>query len=213
MIKAVIFDFWGTIIEIGVFPSPVRQVKYILKADMPFQDYIVKFEQAFMLKKFKNLTEAFENVCKDFGKEPDKFTMDKLVGMWNKNMLLAKPFLDTISVLGTLKKKKLKLALISNTDSISIMPLLDKFDLRKFFDVIVLSYETGKLKTDPEMYKLCLRKLKVKKNETIVVGDSIESDIKGAEAAGIKAILLDRRNRMEYEGKILSLKEIEKHLK
>jgi len=213
MIKAVIFDFWGTLMEIGVFPSPVRQVKYILNLDMPFQDYIVKFEQAFMLKKFNNLTEAFENVCKDFGKEPDKFIMDKLVGMWNKNMLLAKPFLDTISVLGSLKKKKLKLALISNTDSISIMPLLDKFDLRKFFDVIVLSYETGKLKTDPDMYKLCLRKLKVKKNEAIVVGDSVESDIKGAEAAGIKALLLDRRNRMEYEGKILSLNEIEKHLK
>jgi len=139
--------------------------------------------------------------------------MDKLVGMWNKNMLLAKPFLDTISALESLKKKKLKIALISNTDSLSIDPLLDKFELRKFFDVVVLSYETGKLKTDPDMYKHCLRKLKVKKNEAIMVGDSIESDIKGAEAAGLKALLLDRRNRIEYEGKILGLKEIENHLK
>ena len=213
MIKAVIFDFWGTLMEIGVFPSPVRQVRYILRIDMPFQEYIVKFENAFMLKKFNNLTEAFENVCKEFKKSPDKFAMDKLVGMWNKNMLLAKPFLDTIPVLNLLKKRKLKIALISNTDSISIEPLLEKFELRKFFDVVILSYDTGKLKTDPDMYKLCLKKLKVKKNEVIVIGDSIESDIKGAEAAGLRALLLDRRNRVEYKDKILSLKEIEKHLK
>lgn len=213
MIKAVIFDFWGTLMEIGVFPSPVKQVKYILRLDMPFQDYIVRFEKAFMLNKFDNITEAFENVCKEFDVKPPKFIIDKLVGMWNKNTLLSKPFLDTFPSLDAIKKKKLKIALISNTDSISIEPLLEKFELRKYFDIVVLSYETGKLKTDPDMYKLCLKKLKVKKNEAIVIGDSIQSDIKGAEAAGIKAILLDRKNRLEYENKIVSLKEIESHLK
>lgn len=213
MIKAVILDFWGTLVEIGVFPSPVKQVRYILRLDMPFQEYIVKFEEAFMLTKFDNLTEAFENVCKEFDVKPPKFVFDKLVGMWNKNMLLSRLFIDTVPTLDMLKKKKLKIALISNTDSISMEPLLEKFELRKYFEVVVLSYETGKLKTNPDMYKQCLKKLKVKKNEAIVIGDSVQSDIKGAEAAGIKALLLDRKNRMDHEGKILSLKEVEDHLK
>ena len=214
MIKAVIFDFWGTLMEIGVFPSPVRQVKFILRLrEMPFQDYIVAFEKAFMLKKFENLKEGFEAVCKELNTEAPDFVIDKLVGMWNKNTLLAKPFLDTISTLETLKKKGIKVALIANSDCFSIDPLLEKFDLRKYFDAVWLSYETGSLKSDSDAFKTLLRKLKVKKSEALVVGDSLESDIKGAENAGIKSILLDRRNRLEYENKILSLKELETKLK
>ena len=43
-----------------------------------------------------------------------------------------------------------------------------------------------------------------------MVGDSIEDDIHGAERAGIKAVLIDRRNRYsEYSGaRIASLTEI-----
>jgi FMN phosphatase YigB (HAD superfamily) len=40
------------------------------------------------------------------------------------------------------------------------------------------------------------------------VGDSIETDIKGAEAAGIKAYLLDRKGRREFPNKIQSLTEL-----
>ncbi len=33
MVKLIIFDFWGTLVENGIFPSPVRQVKYILRIE------------------------------------------------------------------------------------------------------------------------------------------------------------------------------------
>ena len=38
-----------------------------------------------------------------------------------------------------------------------------------------------------------------------MVGDSMESDIKSAEQAGIDAILVDRNNRMTYDRKVPNL--------
>lgn len=207
MIKAIIFDFWGTLMENGVYPSPFKQVKYMFRLNMMFPEFAPKFEEAFMLSKFENLYEGFGAVAKAFEIEPPQFVFDNVVGMWNKNKLLAKPYPDAVAALTELKKKY-KLALISNTDCFSINEIIDKYDLRKFFDVIVLSYEAGVLKSDKKMFALATKKMKVKKNEVIMVGDSIDSDIRGAENAGIKAILLDRRGAREYTNKIAGLAEV-----
>ena len=91
--------------------------------------------------------------------------------------------------------------------------MLEKYGLNQYFDIVVLSYESGLLKSDPKMFELALKKLKVKKSEAVMVGDSIESDIRGAQAAGIRAILIDRRGVREYEDKISSLKELKDVLK
>jgi len=212
MVQAILFDFWGTLVENGIYPSPVRQVRYILRLRVPFQEFIVKFEEAFMLKKFETLKAAFENVCKEFDVNPPPFVIDKLIGMWNKNMLLAKPFPETIKTLEELKKDY-KLAIISNTDNFSLEPVLDKFDLRKYFDAIILSYEAGYLKSNNKMFEEAMKKLGIKKKkECIMVGDSMESDIAGAAKAKIHAVLVDRRNRREYETKINTLDELKTFL-
>ncbi|MFH0978370.1 MAG: HAD family hydrolase [Candidatus Woesearchaeota archaeon] len=211
MIKAVLFDSWGTLLESGVFPSPIKQVQYILRINMPFHEFVTKFETAFMIKKYANLNEAFEEVCKEFQIQPKPYDVERVIGMWNKNMLLAKPFPETIQTLERLKKNH-KLAIISNTDPFSVEPVLEKFDMRKFFDVIACSYEIGFLKTDPKMFGYVLRKLHVKKDEVIMVGDSMQSDILGAEKAGIKPVLIDRKNTRTYDHKITNLSEVDKYL-
>ena len=195
MVKLIIFDFWGTLVENGIFPSPVRQVKYVLRIEEPFSEYIVKFEEIFMLKKFDDLYSAFKTVCEAFNKKPEQFILDKLVGMWNKHKLLAKPFRETVELLEKLKKEGYKIALISNTDCFTTDEVLDKYDLRKYFDDIVLSYKVNMLKTNPKMYEMILDKLGVDKSEALVVGDSIETDMNGAKDAGIRAVLVDRRGR------------------
>ncbi|MBU1198722.1 MAG: HAD family hydrolase [Nanoarchaeota archaeon] len=208
MIKGVIFDFWGTLVENGIFPSPVKQVRYILRVRMSFQDYILRFEDVFMAKPHENLTEAFKAVCKEFELEPRDFIIEKLVGMWNKNELLGKPFLDTIEVLKYLKKKKIKVGLISNTNE-TINRVLDKFDLRQYFDAQVLSYEEGMLKTDPDLFKKLLKKLKLKSEQVVMIGDSIPTDIIGARKADVRPILLDRRNNRTFSPRIVSLRALQ----
>lgn len=212
MVKLIIFDFWGTIVENGVFPSPVRQVKYILRVERPFSEYIVKFEEVFMLKKYDDLYSAFNAVCKAFNKEPEEHILDRLVGMWNKHKLLAKPFQETMALLDKLKKEGYKIALISNTDCFTTDEVMDKYDLRELFDEIIFSYKVHMLKTDPKMYEMILKNLKIKKEDALVVGDSIETDIKGAKGAGIKSVLVDRRGRRDFEPKINKLDELKSFL-
>ncbi len=213
MVKAIIFDFWGTLVENGIFPSPVRQVKYLLRIEEPFPDYIVKFEKVFMLKKYDDLYAAFIAVCEAFEIEPERFILDKLVGMWNKHKLLAKPFRETVEVLEKLKKEGYKLALVSNTDCFTTDEVLDKYNLRKYFDEVILSYKVGMLKTNPNMYLLVLEKLILDKSDALVVGDSLETDINGAKDAGIKAVLVDRRDHREFSPKVRELNELDAFLK
>ncbi|TKJ16997.1 hypothetical protein CEE44_00485 [Candidatus Woesearchaeota archaeon B3_Woes] len=210
--KLIFFDLWGTLLENGV-RSPVKQVKWILRLeDMDFSEYIVKFEEVFMTKKFKDLKEGFEEVIKAFELNVPDFVVEKLIGMWNKNTILSTIYDDTIDVLTELKKDY-KLVLIANTDPFSVESVLEKHKLKEYFDEIVLSCDTGNLKSNKKSFGDVLKKLKVKKSEAVMVGDSIDSDIKSAENAGIKAILVDRRGSREFENKISSLSELKENLK
>jgi len=208
MIKTIIFDFWGTVVENGIFPSPVRQAKDIMELhNMQFPDFIVNFEQALMTRKFKDLYEGFTAVCEAFKVEPKKEMLDRMVGMWNKNTILAKPFPETTKVLEELGKDY-KLVLMSNTDCFSLNSVVEKYDLKKYFKKIFLSFETGTLKTNPEMFEIAMKKLRAKKEESLMVGDSIESDVMAAKAAGINAVLVDRRNMRDFSNKITNLEQL-----
>jgi len=207
MTKGVLFDFWGTLVENGIFPSPVRQARYILRLRMLFRDFIVRFERVMMTKPYKDLNEAFIAVCKEFEVEPTDFVIERLVGMWNKNELLGKPFLESVEVLEHLKEKKIKIGLIVNTTP-TITRVLDKFDLNKYFDATMFSYDSGLLKTDKDMYKKLVKKMKLKIADVVMIGDSIPTDVVGAREAGVKSILLDRRNKRDFSPKIVNLRQI-----
>jgi HAD superfamily hydrolase (TIGR01549 family) len=208
MAKAIVFDFWGTLVENGTY-SPIRQVKRILRLDdMPFSDYVIRLENAMMIKKHESLKSAFEAVAAEFGIKINTYQINMLVGLWNKNWLLAKPYPEAEKVLSELKKKY-RLIMISNTDNFSVEPVLQKFDFSKYFDKILLSYEQGSLKTDGTMLEHALSEMGIPKEDVVVVGDSMESDIMPAERAGMKAVLVDRKERRtEISLRIKNLEEL-----
>ncbi|MFO8016780.1 MAG: HAD family hydrolase [Candidatus Woesearchaeota archaeon] len=210
--KGIIFDFWGTLVENGVSPSPARKVRYLLNLQMPFSEFIVPFEETFMKKEYNDLYEGFTEVCRQFNIEPKQELLDKLVGMWNKNKMFAKPYRETKSVLEDLRKKGYKLALISNTDCFSLKEVMEKFGLDQYFDAIALSHENGMLKTDAGLFRKTLEDLGLKEDEVIMVGDSMESDILAAESAGIRAVLVDRRGKRDHKDKIDTLEELKDFL-
>lgn len=206
MVKAVFFDFWGTLVENGTY-SPLKQSFSILRVRMPFGQFAEQFERVLMTKKYEDQTTAFTAVCAAFNVRPIPIVIEKLIGVWNKNRLLATIYPDTIDTLKALKEKKVKLALISNAPTNSVEPVLERFQLNELFDGVFLSHDNEKLKTEG-LFEIALKKLKLKKENVISVGDTLETDIKGAEAAGIKAYLLDRKGRREYANKIITLTEI-----
>jgi len=210
MTKTILFDFWGTLVEQGIW-SPVKQVKNNLQINIPFSEYITRMEHAFMTQTFPNLKEAFENICWEFNISPQPEKIEELIGLWNKSWMLAQPYQETEAALKKLRKKY-QIILISNTDCFSINQVLEKFQLNKLFDEIFLSYQLGLIKTDKNFLKHILTQLNHSPEDCVLVGDSIQSDIIPAKRANIKPILIDRKNTRDYHPKIKNLKDLEKIL-
>ncbi|MFA5796903.1 MAG: HAD family hydrolase [Candidatus Woesearchaeota archaeon] len=204
--KAIIIDLQGTLIENGVYPSPIKQVKYFLRVNRSFQDYVPVFEQSFMTKSYTNLDEAFRQVCTDFAIRVPDFVIEKLVGMWNKNKLLSKLFHDTIDFLKAAKAEGYTLVLVANIDVFS-KDIIDKYELRQYFDEVQLSCDCGMLKSNPQFLLEPLARLGIDKSEAIMIGDSLESDIEAANRSGIRSVLIDRNDAREYTPKVANFQE------
>lgn len=212
MIKALIFDMWGTILENNVYPSPLKQSKKILgQFEMPYHEFVVRFENAFMTTRYNDIKEGLDRVFKEFNVSPDEYNrVEKLTGLWNKSKILSKLYDDTISTLNELKKDY-KLILLSNLPC-THADVVERFKFNEIFDEVFLSYEMGKVKANGG-YKEILKKIKLKASEVIMIGDSMESDIEGAKDAGIKGILVDRRLKRDFEPKVADLSELPKKIK
>ena len=206
MIKAILFDFWGTLVEQGVW-SPVKQVQNILDIRVQFSEYVVRMERAMMTSKFEQLKDAFEAVAKEFGATCPPHKMEQLVGMWNKSWMLAKPYDDVADTLQHLRGEY-KLILVSNTDCFGVQRVLDKFGLSHYFDKIYLSCEAGLLKTDKNFMLNVMDENGLTPDDCAMVGDSLQSDVESAQRLGIKAILIDRKDMRDFKPKIISLAEL-----
>lgn len=211
MVKAIIFDFWGTLAENGTY-SPLKQTYKILRLRIPFSGFVEKFERVFMTEEFESQAEGLKKAFKAFNVNFNESLIEKLIAIWNMNKLFAKPYDDTISCLEQLKKMNIKVGLVSNCNKDSTEYVLEKFKLSDYFDVIALSWKEKCLKTDKKMFESVVKKLGVDKEEVVVVGDSLETDIEGANKAGLKSVLIDRRNTRQYQPKIQSLEELKNHL-
>ena len=206
MVKAIIFDLQGTLLENGVYPSPIKQVKFILGIRRDFRDYVPLFEKVLMTRKYPSLSDGFKEVATEFDCRVPDFVFEKLVGLWNKNKILSKIYPETIDVLEDLKKDY-TLVLAANLDSFS-MDIITKFGLENYFDKMFISCDTELLKTDKTFYDTIAESLGLSKEDLLMVGDSIDSDMKNARENGVATVLIDRRERMEYDTKIKTLTEL-----
>jgi len=102
-------------------------------------------------------------------------------------------FEDAPPVLDELRAQGLKLGLVSNTGR-----NLDEFIAHHKLDVDAAlgSGAFGRTKPHPTIFRAVLERLEVKPEDAAMVGDSLEDDIEGARASGIRrAFLLDREDR------------------
>jgi HAD superfamily hydrolase (TIGR01549 family) len=62
---------------------------------------------------------------------------------------------------------------------------LERFGMRRHFEAIIVSSETGWMKPHPECYAPALAALPAPPGRTLMVGDDLRNDIKGAKALGL----------------------------
>ena len=202
-IKGVFFDLYGTLL---IFEN----------IEQSWKDWIVKFHEMIKAKKeisFDNFSmhcDSFmkrevvkdikcglttyetrlRDLCRGINIELEIEELQEIANetprAWQKYISPAK---DVYSILAELKKKK-TLALITNFDHAPhIKYTLNKFDLEKYFDAILISDEAGTKKPEPEIFHSALNKTGLLSEEVIFVGDG-EDDVNGASAAEIQPVLI-----------------------
>ncbi len=117
-------------------------------------------------------------------------------------------FDDVLPTLAALKSRGLKLGLISNWDE-RLRPLLDHWRLSPCFDALTISHEAGSTKPAPEMFLRTATRLGLAPGSILHVGNSVAQDVAGAEAAGMRALLLDRSAAAGAAGRISSLRQLQ----
>ena len=115
-----------------------------------------------------------------------------------------KVYPEVFAVLTALRERGAALAVVSNFDS-RLAPLLDAMGLAAFFDAVVCSGEVGAAKPDRAIFTRALERLGVEASQALHVGDSRAADYDGARAAGVEALLVDRRAAANRAGIITSL--------
>jgi len=98
---------------------------------------------------------------------------------------------DAPRVVAELRRRGLRLAVISNTEDGRLADALAAAGLADRFDLLVDSHLVGLSKPDPAVFRYALGRLGVEAGEAAFVGDSYAYDALPARAAGLRAVLLD----------------------
>ncbi len=90
-----------------------------------------------------------------------------------------------------LRRIDLRLALVTNRGRPLEPDYLERLGLARFFDAVVVAADAGIYKPDPRLFLQALDALGVPPSQALHVGDNYYADVRGAQAAGLHAVLMD----------------------
>jgi putative hydrolase of the HAD superfamily len=107
-------------------------------------------------------------------------------------------FPDTLSTLEVLHKKY-KLGLITNGTPELQCKKIRGGGLQQWFQGIFISGDFDTAKPDPGLFDIAVRTLGADKEKTIMIGNNLQTDIRGAINCGLRAIWVNRKGERNEE--------------
>ena len=204
MTKALFVDFYGTVVhEDGEVIKKITQIIYDTgkvenKSEIgffwwkEFQDLFLNsygdsFETQRELERM-----SLKHTLEKFGSNADVEELSNaMFEHWMKPPIFeeSKDFFD---------KSPVPIYIVSNIDRKDIEKAIEYHGLKPAG--VFTSEDARSYKPRKELFELALRNAKLKTEEVIHIGDSISSDVKGADWVGIKALWLNRFNKEIPEG-------------
>ena len=219
-VKAVLFDLGDTLVNTHAAETlqKILQVLDIVKSIDSVEHAMMESIKEFEAQKHSNLS------AREFYRELNLLHL-KHLGITNQAVaeILAEEidtrwfefanvhaYPDVKETLQQLRKKGLKLGLITGGYEVDIEQMLPRAGLEGFFDVAVGADTTRNRKPCPEVFRYALKKLKVRADEAVFVGDSLERDYQAAKKVGMRAVMINREGKPVADDvkSISSLKQI-----
>jgi HAD superfamily hydrolase (TIGR01549 family) len=131
----------------------------------------------------------FGLLLRNYGLEPSPKELDSVAANYRSSYQLSRRATPgAIPLLHALRNRGLKTAIVTNNLVDEQMDKLRHCKLLELINCIVISEEAGYIKPDVRIFETALERLQCDPHETIMIGDSWDNDILGAQAAGIPAV-------------------------
>jgi putative hydrolase of the HAD superfamily len=206
LVKAIIFDFIGTLTNVKNYSLEDSKTKlYTAVVEAGFNISIESFLEAYSqshekyrVLRYQKLVEVTNAIwisealnSLGFETNPRDMRIKAAVNVFFEdylNSLELRPYVKRL--LGKVSMEY-KLGLVSNfTYAPVIYAGIRKLGINQFFNAVLVSEEVGWRKPCIRIFQEILRRLEVTAKETVYVGDSPLEDIKGAKSVGMKTVFV-----------------------
>lgn len=99
------------------------------------------------------------------------------------------PYSGVRKTLSLLKRRGLKLGVVSDAPRLQVWLRLTEMKLVPYFEVVLGFEDTGRLKPSPAPFRKALKKMKLPASQVMFVGDNPKRDIVGAKKVGMVTVL------------------------
>ena len=190
MIKAIIFDLDNTLIDFMTMKK--MSVDGAIRA---MQDAGLDISKKEAEKIMDNLYEKhgmeYQSVFQEFlkqvlGKIDYKILAHAIVGYRKTERGFMQTYPKVKTTLRKLEKNGIRLAILTDAPRMRAWMRLAEMDLTEYFEVVLTYDDTKVRKPNKIAFEIILKKLKLKPDEVLMVGDSLDKDIKGANDMGMK---------------------------
>jgi FMN phosphatase YigB (HAD superfamily) len=215
MIKAVLFDFGDTLVFFDKWDYDKclrKMLESLKKNDVTIPVSYENFKRVYfevrrlMYNEVKDsagevdfcvrLTKTLERLHLNFGCDDPIITdaADAFFEGWDEDMRIDDCVFPVLEEL----KANYRLGIITNFPyRKALLATMKRFDLSRFFEAIVISAELGVRKPNPRIFEKALRILDVKASDAVFVGDTLKTDIFGAQNVGMKTVLVENARLMK----------------
>ena len=189
MIKAVIFDLDNTLIDFMTMKklSCDAAITAMIGAGLNVRKEKATKELFSLYDKY-GLEEKtiFQKFLKKLTKKVDyEILASGIVAYRRVRTGFLEPYPHVSEILFELKKRGIKLAIVSDAPRLKAWIRLVSMKINHLFDVVVTFDDTKEMKPSTKPFLIAFKKLKVKPYECLMVGDRPEKDIRGAKKLGM----------------------------
>lgn len=155
-------------------------------------------------QKLKNIApiyrkDAWTNGLKKMGIDEPEFGLELAEAFPKNRRKLPFVYEETFKVLDALKKDYRLLLLTNGSPDLQQTKLEITAELVPYFEKIVISGDYGRGKPDPGIFEHALALMELDKDEAIMVGDNLMTDILGANRMGMTSVWINRHDKQRNE--------------
>ena len=188
--QAIIFDLFETLVSVIDSDHPgITDAATVLGVDITLakQKYRILRHDRFT-GRIRGYREAVNLIAQQTGCPVDQEKIDRLADERRVafRMHLEQIDEDIIAMLKELRRGNLRIGIVSNTDGAEVAEW-DGRPLDVRVDAAVFSHEVGYVKPDARIYAEVCRRLDVRPEECIYIGDGGSDELQGAVDFGMKA--------------------------